>query len=148
MTTITLPKGIEKIPEQAFFYCQALTEIVIPGNVKSIDSRAFTGCNALQSVVFEEGVERIESEAFWGCQSESFTRVTIPKSVNFIGRSAFELTNLNEIRFEDEEGWCKSTKTDGYGTPIAWESLDVRNRVANATALRWGPTADAWYKNP
>lgn len=148
LTTITLPKGIEKIPEQAFFYCQALTEIVIPGNVKSIDSRAFTGCNALQSVVFEEGVERIESEAFWGCQSESFTRVTIPKSVNFIGRSAFELTNLNEIRFEDEEGWCKSTKTDGYGTPITWESLDVRNRVANATALRWGPTADAWYKNP
>ena len=148
LTTITLPKGIEKIPEQAFFYCQSLTEIVIPGNVKSIGSRAFTGCDALQSVVFEEGVERIESEAFWGCQSESFTSVTIPKSVNFIGRSAFALTHLTKIRFEDQDGWFKPTKTDAYGTPVAWEALDVSNRLTNATTLRSSSTAAAWYKNP
>ena len=83
----TIPDGIEKIDDYAFYNCDSLTSVTIPDSVISIDYYAFYDCDSLTSVTIPDSVTSIGSCAFRDC--DSLTSVTIPDSVTSIGASAF-----------------------------------------------------------
>jgi hypothetical protein len=95
-TTFTIPNGITRIEDSAFFRCTNLTSVTIPNSVTSIGKQAFYNCWSFTSITIPNGVTSIGNSAFYNCAD--VTSVTIPNSVISIGNGAFsycsELTNV------------------------------------------------------
>ena len=51
-TSITVPKSVTEIAEEAFMDCNSITSIVIPTSVSIIGDRAFSGCSGLKDVYY------------------------------------------------------------------------------------------------
>ena len=70
-TSVTIPEGVTKIGDYAFYGCESLASVVIPSSVTEIDDDAFYGCKSLSSVVIPSSVTKIGRGAFYGCSSLS-----------------------------------------------------------------------------
>ena len=79
-TELTLPEGITKINQGAFYGNNKITSITIPDSVTSIGGSAFDNCSSLTSVTIGNSVTSIGSNAFSSC-----SRLT---SITFQGTKA------------------------------------------------------------
>ncbi|MBR2650072.1 MAG: leucine-rich repeat domain-containing protein, partial [Clostridia bacterium] len=78
LTSVSLPRGIEKIDADTFSGCTALTEIVIPDTVTEIEAGAFSGCAKVANLVIPESVTEINKKpAFSDCKA--LRTVQIPR---------------------------------------------------------------------
>ena len=110
LTEVSLGYGIEEFKEAVFGDCTALKEITIPGSIRVMDYNSFTGCESLEKVVIEEGVPYIYNDAFIYCTA--LKEVTIPESVKSIGVAAF--------------GYCTALDTVNYaGTNEEFDAIDI-----------------------
>ncbi len=98
-TSYGIPNGVAIIGDEAFSYCNGLTDVTIPESVTSIGYGAFEYCGGLTSVTIPDGVTSIGDLAFWNCGS--LTDITIPNSVTNIGLSAFSGTGY----YNDNANW-------------------------------------------
>jgi hypothetical protein len=128
-----LPSSLKEIGGCCFSHCTKLTSIFIPKNVEKIRRQIFTGCNCLSSVVVDrdnnyydsrdncnaiiesnsntlyiacsfskisEDVTTIGDASFNYC--EEITTITIPSSVEKIGYQAFcGCKKLNKVVFKE-----------------------------------------------
>ena len=96
ITTLTLPKRLDKICDGAFEGCTGLTSINFPETLTSIGASAFKGCKGLSTISYPESLTSIGDYAFQGCTS--LTDLTFNNQLNSIGNYAFQgcngLTNL------------------------------------------------------
>ena len=93
---VTIPEGVTKIGERAFYWCTSLQSVTIPEGVTEIEGGAFYGCERLTSVTIPAGVTEIEKETFSYCKN--LTSVTIPAGVTKIGERAFHCcTSLQSV---------------------------------------------------
>ena len=73
LTNVTIPDSITSIGNSAFYDCSSLTSVTIPDSVTSIGYSAFSGCSSLTSVTIGNGITSI-NDSFSGCVSlKSFT---------------------------------------------------------------------------
>lgn len=84
----SIPNGVVKIADYAFYRCTGLESVSIPNTVKTIGDSAFYECSGLKSVSISNGVETIGKSAFG---STALKNVTIPGSVTAIGDDAFAI---------------------------------------------------------
>jgi len=104
-----IPDGVVSIGENAFDWCENLTEIVIPKSVKEIKAGAFNTCR-FKSIVIPEGVERIGNAAFAQCAS--IKKINIPASVTLIGERAFNsMWSLRSIKVDPKNPKYSSANT-------------------------------------
>lgn len=68
-TNLTLPSGITKIHQGAFFYDMEISNVVIPDSVTSIEDMAFAGCIGLQGITMPDSITSIVENAFIACSS-------------------------------------------------------------------------------
>ena len=143
-----VPKGVKKIDDYAFRWCDSLTSVVIPDSVTSIGYNAFYDCNSLTSVVIPDSVTSIGEDAFRWCDSltnvtigtgvtnigdyafmycDSLTSIKIPNSVTSIGRGAFyDCDSLTSVVIPDSVTnigdyafkWCDSLTNVTIGTGV------------------------------
>lgn len=59
----------DKIPDNVFYKCTALTSVAIPDTITSIGSAAFLGCSTLKAIEVPNSVNQIGSDAFSECRS-------------------------------------------------------------------------------
>ena len=97
LTSITIPKSVEKIGNNPFYSCKKLEKIIVESENTVYDSR--NECNAIietstnalvsgcKNTVIPSGVTEICESAFTGCTG--LTSINIPNTVTKIGRSAF-----------------------------------------------------------
>eukprot|EP00984_Skeletonema_dohrnii_P010260 scaffold3998_cov153-Skeletonema_dohrnii-CCMP3373.AAC.27 len=85
LTYVEFHDGIERIEEDAFFWCTSLRSVKLLG-VKIIEIGAFANCSSLIDVEFGVELETIGKSAFYQCRS--LRTVTMP-CVSSIGRWAF-----------------------------------------------------------
>lgn len=83
----TVPKGVIRIYNHAFYNCQDITAVTLPSSVIEIDHNAFDGCIKLSKVTLNKGLEIIDTEAFSRCAA--LAKITIPSTVKTIGYGAF-----------------------------------------------------------
>lgn len=123
IVNLQIPEGTASIADRAFQGFDRLITVDIPQSVTSVGEAAFEKCTALESIAVEKENRSYSSRdgilydkrynggketvgkivyvpmAIKGC-------VTIPASVASIDKKAFEgRSELQEVRFEEAEGW-------------------------------------------
>lgn len=83
----TVPDGIRKIADYAFFSCDTVTAIYLPASVEEIGETAFLGCTSLEKVGLPYGITEIKWGTFQNCVS--LYSLSLPESVVRIGNQAF-----------------------------------------------------------
>ncbi len=100
LVSITIPKGVTSIGQNAFYECPALVDIYLPEGVLSFGALALKGCKSLTSIVIPKNVTTIEQAAFGECKS--LTSIVIPKNVTTIGSGMLSLCYaLQSINIEE-----------------------------------------------
>lgn len=98
LNSIELPEGLKKIEPGAFYGCMSLKNINIPSSVADIGIGAFQFCTSLKSIDISN-IQVIKSELFKGCHALS--SITFSENLKIIEHSAFENTNLKDIKIPD-----------------------------------------------
>ncbi|MBR1395374.1 MAG: leucine-rich repeat protein [Prevotella sp.] len=86
LTTLRLPKNIQRIGAQALMGCARLSKLDMPNHVTAIGARAFQGCVLLKSLSLPDDMTVIEDGTF---AQTGLTAVTLPTTVTAIGAEAF-----------------------------------------------------------
>ena len=116
--SITLPKSITQIADQAFYHCHNLAEVNLSEALISIGYRAFYYCTSLTDIIIPDSVTQIDYQAFYDCKGlkcvtlsnsltalsgifggcSSLESITIPDSVNEISSYNFyNCTSLTSV---------------------------------------------------
>lgn len=104
---ISIPKKIEfdsqvytvtSIGNMAFANFCNLKDVVLPNSITKIGVGAFFGCTKLESISLPNSLEIIDAFAF---QGTGIKKITIPKSVQKLGDSAFDTISIEEIILEE-----------------------------------------------
>lgn len=123
--SIEIPDGVIKIDNRAFAYCDGLTSVTIPNTVISIGEQAFTGCAGIKRLDIPNSVAAIGEWAFKNC--ENLESVEIPQSVKNIGKGAFygcslleSITVPNSVAIIDEWtfAWCPALRNATIGNNV------------------------------
>lgn len=88
LTTITLPKHLERIGDYAFEGCTKLKTVNCFGEITVFGKGAFKDCKALTDFNPSVRLTEIKDYAFAGCQS--LTSFVLPVNVTTIGNRAFD----------------------------------------------------------
>ena len=83
----TVPDGIRKIADYAFYVCDTVTAIYLPASVEEIGEGAFDGCTSLEKVGLPDGITEVKDYTFRKCVS--LFSLSLPESVGRIGNWAF-----------------------------------------------------------
>ena len=86
----TVPEGIEKIGNVAFYDNDKLEKIVLPSTLKTIGNKAFYSCDYLADVNFPESLTSIGEYAFYENKlNPENSNFVLPGSLSTIGQYAF-----------------------------------------------------------
>lgn len=88
LKSVSIPNGVNKIGASAFYGCEELVDINFPKNLKYIDTGAFSGCEKLEKVILPDGLLELSSNAFKDCKG--IKEVHLPESLYYLGESAFD----------------------------------------------------------
>ena len=88
LKSVSLPNGVQKIGAYAFYLCNELVDINFPKNLKCIEASAFSGCEKLEKVILPDGLLELSAYAFEDCKG--IKEVRLPESLYYLGESAFD----------------------------------------------------------
>lgn len=114
---VTIPEGIQKIGERAFYKgkikkvimpdtvtkmnpgvfeeCSELSQVTLSKNITKIPDNTFADCRKIKEIVIPDGVTTIGKDAFYGCKS--IKELAIPDGVTTIDNGAFTSMNCKEM---------------------------------------------------
>ncbi len=96
LESVTMPRGVEFIGENAFRGCTGLRRAVLPeGGTLYIDAGAFSGCTSMREITVPEGTAFLRDWTFEGCSS--LRKVGLPESLAEIGAGVFFETALEKV---------------------------------------------------
>lgn len=102
----TIPSGITKIGECAFYSTKLLKHIYLPESLLTIESGAFRYARNLTEINLPSHLQRIGNDAFEFC--DAVTEITIPASVSSITRAMCNGKSLQAINVESSNVYYKS----------------------------------------
>ena len=114
LTEISIPTGVEKVKDYAFYNCKGVTNIDIVDKVKSIGNCAFYGCNDLETLYISNTIESIDDYAFAECNNildiKIGSKKAITASENIFSNDAYNnaclyVTNGRKFAYERATPW-------------------------------------------
>ena len=120
--TVSIPRGISVIPEEAFIRCENLKTVNIPPSVTSIEASAFRG-TAIETIYLPSSLKKLGSGAFYLCsnlktvnipscetiegrafmQCPQLTSITLPSNLRYAGEQLFERTPITNIKLTNRD---------------------------------------------
>ena len=85
LTSVTVPEGIDEIPNSAFSGCTALATLSLPSSLRTVGNYAFNGCSGIVTLELPEGLETIGDQSFRNCTG--LTTLTLPSTLTTIERA-------------------------------------------------------------
>lgn len=86
-STISIPKGVERIGEEAFAGNTNLVSVSMPSSVEEIAYGAFANCTSLEKITIPDGTKELGNGVFAGCSE--LTKVSLGKDVETVGSGVF-----------------------------------------------------------
>ncbi len=121
----SLPDGVLKIHDSAFYSCKTLTEINIPDSVREIGDWAFDYCYGLTSAKLGSNLWRVGDYAFENCKA--LAEITVPDSVTYLGQRAFcSCINLKTARVGNG---VTELKSSAFNSCAALDSVILPNTL-------------------
>lgn len=111
LSSITLPKNLTSIGNNAFNGCSGLRDISIPSGVTSIGDGAFKGCG-LKEFTLPKQVNEITDEMFFNC---SLQHIYLHDGLKSIGNYAFAISALKEITIPNSVAYIGDNCFQGCG---------------------------------
>lgn len=111
LSSITLPKNLISIGNNAFNGCSGLRDISIPSGVTSIGDGAFKGCG-LKEFTLPKQVTEITDEMFFNC---SLQHIYLHDGLKSIGNYAFAISALKEINIPNSVAYIGDNCFQGCG---------------------------------
>ncbi len=142
VTSVTIPEGINVLPENMFNGCDNLSTVIMADSVTTVGDALFYQCASLTNVVLSQNLGKISSNMFWGC--ENLKQIILTESIAEIDSRAFAYCTLLEsvsvpvgVQIIGEEAFrgCMSLQTltlqDGLQTICqnAFDSCDKLQSV-------------------
>lgn len=98
LQSITLPKGVIKIPNECFRRCSSLSKVVFSSPVESIGPDAFYGCSSLESIDIS-GVKELGGQSF---ANSGLVSLTFPEGLTVIpDQLCYECADLRSVKFPE-----------------------------------------------
>ncbi|MCM1438082.1 MAG: leucine-rich repeat domain-containing protein [Roseburia sp.] len=168
ITGVEVPASV-KVWDEAFYGCEKLSSIAVPRGIEKIANGAFNGCTNLSGVDFSAtDITEIGDSAFRNCQNLRY--VTLPDGVKKIGGHAFESCGLLTVDLKGTEEIgddafyrcaslievaMDSVKTIGeyaFSQCTALEEIDLpasvteigSNALGGVLTVNYSGTADGW----
>ena len=144
LKSIVIPEGVTKIESDAFYNCDRLASVTLPKTLVTIGSYAFQDCDALGSIVIPDNVTTIESWAFEDC--DALKSVTIGRSVKTIQTKAFyNCTNLKTVINNSSLTFTKGSSGYGYIAYYAEKITEKQSNYNNRSYVDLGlPSGVKW----
>ena len=87
LTVVSIPEGITKIGDGAFYNCGISCNIELPSGITEIGSKCFAMCFHMPGIIFPDSIESIGASAF--ADDYSLAEVQLPGSLTSISDGAF-----------------------------------------------------------
>ena len=111
VTSVYIPKTVEKIGNGAFMGCKNLKNVIFGHgqyengqpkyNIKEIGQSAFSNCSSLENIYLPPSVSRIEKNTF---ANSGLRDITVYDYIEYIGEKAFNMcSNLEKIIIENPD---------------------------------------------
>ena len=94
LKSVTFPRSVSKINDNAFRGCNNIESVTIPNGVTHIGRYAFADCSKLQSVKLPDSVVSVGEKAFYRCRVKE---VNIGSNVGYIAKDAFTRCGVEKI---------------------------------------------------
>lgn len=88
---------LESIQDRAFCFCNGITSLILPPNIKTIGNYTFSGVDKIYSILLPNSVLEIGERAFQFCNNLTVFHIERESKLKFIGKSAFQGTNIEYI---------------------------------------------------
>ena len=138
LAAVTVPAGVTRIGDHAFHACANLAAVTIPDSVTEIGFLAFYECTSLAAVTIPDGVTEIGSLTFYNC--ENLASVTIGSGVTRIGTGAFlGCKSLAAVNYRGSEQDRHKISVDGRNASLlqaSWQYIGA----ADARIIRGNPS--------
>ncbi len=92
-SSITVPEGVKKICDGAFYECTNLETLVLPESLEEVGSNAFEGCSGLSEILLSYNIKTIGDDIFSGCSEDLIVKC-------YDGSPAMEYVLANNIKYE------------------------------------------------
>ena len=158
ITSVTLPKSIEKWGTGLFANCSQLTSVSLPANIRRITNYMFEKCTALEQIQVPDSLMEVGYGAF---ENSGLASITLPDSLSVIESYAFRGTQLQEFRVPEgvhgDPGsytWyqCKRLKSMYLGRNQDYSQLSSFTCLQSCDSLQLlriyagtPPKCDSWY---
>ncbi|MDA7538804.1 leucine-rich repeat protein [Akkermansiaceae bacterium] len=128
---ITLPAGLEAIPEGAFYGCSRLEKITIPENVNVIGKQAFEDCSNLKNFFMEGPPPSVGSSAFNNVASNALVNVPPQWRANY-GDTGETWHGLFVVEQDEEE--CDNEELTNTITTLVAQLAQKDAQIAEKNA--------------
>ena len=122
LSEVEFNESLQKIGAQAFRSCRLLSSITLPSTVTEIGNYAFDKCNNLREVVLSDGLQKIGYAAFSDCTSLS--SITIPSIDTEIGGYAFD--GCDSLREVVLHGVPRKVGAYAFSTTVTFPTISTR----------------------
>ena len=75
---LCLPEGLTSIGEYAFYRCTALTGLILPDSVTTLGKEAFRGCAAMTLLTIGDGLANLDRDVFTDCSAINTLTIGLP----------------------------------------------------------------------
>ena len=149
ITSITIPEGVERIGDSAFYLCSSLRVVSLPSSLKSVGEDVFYACDSLKTINGSDSnpvIRRIRREYL----PETYTSASTARTTNgtasiSTNRAASSYNNMNSnsgtssMQTNNSEGCYIATAVYGsYDAPQVMTLRKFRDETLRTTAPgRW-----------
>lgn len=102
LNVVVIPEGTVEIGKYAFDGINSLSSVSFPKTLRKVDDCAFVNCK-IETLKFNQGLEFIGNSAFGLSNSLSEEVLDIPSSVKYIGPSAFNFRQYQDVYFHGKK---------------------------------------------